>query len=107
MIVNALSKIYDVCFSFSICRAAQGSQNSLDEENADPDDMEEDIDVTGRDNEGDLLAVKSGGVVVRGVVKKYKSDHFYDDQKPSGTFFVKLVNGKKMKMSGNEVYDAK
>ena len=69
--------------------------------------MEEDIDVTGRDNEGDLLAVKSGGVVVRGVVKKYKSDHFYDDQKPSGTFFVKLVNGKKMKMSGNEVYDAK
>ena len=87
--------------------SSQGTQNSLDEENADPNDMEEDIDVTGRDNEGDLLAVKSSGVVVRGVVKKYKSDHFYDDQKPSGTFFVKLVNGKKMRMSGNEVYDAK
>jgi len=87
--------------------SSQGSQKSFNEENAEPGDMNEDIDVTGRANEGDLLAVKSGGVVVRGVVKKYKSDHFYDDQKPSGTFFVKLVNGKKMKMSGNEVYDAK
>jgi len=64
-------------------------------------------DVSGEDNVGDVIAHKVNGLVTRGVIKKYKDDNHYDEQSPSGSFYVKLVNGKKMIMSADEVYGAK
>mmetsp|Transcript_21181 Transcript_21181/g.47283 ORF Transcript_21181/g.47283 Transcript_21181/m.47283 type:complete len:1771 (-) Transcript_21181:242-5554(-) len=83
------------------------SKKLRNEENQNPRRGREEIEVTGEEDIGEPVAVKSGGLVIRGVVKKYKDDGHYDDEKPSGTFYVKLLNGKKMAMSANEVYDAK
>lgn len=89
---------------------SSSTANGRDAENLDPAGVaaaDEDTEVTGVENVGESVAVKSGGLVIRGLIKKYKDDGHYDEQKPSGTFFVKLLNGKKMAMSANEVYDAK
>lgn len=84
------------------------SSNSRNAENLDPAHTSFHVtDVTGEENVGDIIANKVNSLVTRGVVKKYKDDDHYDDQSPSGSFYIKLVNGKKMIMSGDEVYDAK
>ena len=81
------------------------STKELHAENLDPAD--DNMEVTGEENKDDILAVKSGGLITRGIVRKYIDDGHYDEQTPSGTFLVKLTNGQRMAMSANEVYDGK
>lgn len=84
------------------------SSNNRNAENVDPTDTGYQLtDVTGEENVGDVIAHKVNGLVTRGVIKKYKDDDHYDEQSPSGSFYIKLVNGKKMIMSADEIYDAK
>lgn len=82
--------------------------NKRNTENVDPAGTGYQLtDVTGEENVGDIIAHKVNGQVTRGVIKKYKDDDHYDEQSPSGSFYIKLINGKKMIMSADEVYDAK
>lgn len=84
------------------------SSDERNEENINPTTYEE-TDVTGKENVGEILARKDDktGLITRGVITKYKDDGHYYECSPSGSFYVKFINGKKMIMDADQIYSAK
>jgi len=84
------------------------TSNERNAENINPT-LYQETDVTGEENVGEILARKDdkSGLVTRGLITKYKDDGHYDECSPSGSFYVKFINGKKMIMNADHVYGAK
>ena len=68
----------------------------------------EEVKVSGYADVGCMIAYKStDGIIIRGVIRKYKSDGYFESCNPSGTFNGRFVDGEKRGMSADEVYDAR